>query len=159
MRLWECQLSAVGAILGSSQSLLWIYQWKWKTVLVAQLCPTLCYPMGCVAHQAPPSMGFSGQEYSSELPYPSPGDLLDPGIKPGSPAFQSDSLPSEPPGNHLLMSEWTWISRRSWKKGLFPNSVPCLVPRVLKLGLYLLGTVSTEPRAHSTFRGPQYKFF
>ena len=51
-----------------------------------------------VAHQAPLSMGFSRQEYCNELPFPSPGDLPDPGIEPGSPTFQADSLPSEPPG-------------------------------------------------------------
>ena len=41
---------------------------------------------GSVARQAPPSMGFSWQEYWSELPFPSPGDLPDPGIEPESPA-------------------------------------------------------------------------
>ena len=51
-----------------------------------------------VAHQAPLSMKFSMQEYWSGLPYPSPGDLLDPGIKLRSPALQADSLPFEPPG-------------------------------------------------------------
>ena len=51
-----------------------------------------------VAYQAPPSMGFSRQEYWSGLPFPSPGDLPDPGIEPGSPAFQADALASEPPG-------------------------------------------------------------
>ena len=50
-----------------------------------------------VACQAPLSMGFSRQEYWSGVPFPSPGDLLNPGIKPGSPAFQADSLLSEPP--------------------------------------------------------------
>ena len=49
-----------------------------------------------VAHQAPQSMEFSRQEYWSGLPFPSPGDLPDPGIKPGSPALQADALPSEP---------------------------------------------------------------
>ena len=43
-------------------------------------------------------MGLSKQEYMSGLPFPSPGDLLDPGIEPGSPALQADSLPSEPLG-------------------------------------------------------------
>ena len=52
-----------------------------------------------VAHQAPQSMGFSRQEYWSGLPFPSPGDLPDPGIKPGSPALRADALLSEPPGN------------------------------------------------------------
>ena len=46
-----------------------------------------------VAHQALVSMGFSRQEYWSGLPFPSPGDLSDPGIKPTSPALQVDSLP------------------------------------------------------------------
>ena len=51
-----------------------------------------------VAHQAPPSMGFSRQEYWSGLLFPSPGDLTDPGIKLRSPSLQADSLPAEPAG-------------------------------------------------------------
>ena len=51
-----------------------------------------------VALQAPPSMGFSRQEYWNGLPFPSPGDLPDPGIEPRSPALQADALTSEPPG-------------------------------------------------------------
>ena len=51
-----------------------------------------------VAYQAPPSMGFSRQEYWSELPFPPPGDLPDPGIEPRSTAFQADALTSESPG-------------------------------------------------------------
>ena len=51
-----------------------------------------------VAYQVPPSMGFSRQEYWSGLPFPSPGDLPNPGIKPRSPALQTDALPSEPSG-------------------------------------------------------------
>ena len=51
-----------------------------------------------VAHQAPPSMGFSRQEYWSGLPFPSLGYLPDPGIEPRSPALQADTLTSEPPG-------------------------------------------------------------
>ena len=53
-----------------------------------------------VAYQAPPSMGFSRQEYWSGLPFPSPGNLPDPGSEPESPALQADALPSEPPGKH-----------------------------------------------------------
>ena len=49
-------------------------------------------------YQAPPSMGFSKQEYWSWLPFPSPGDLSDPGIEPGPPALQADSFQSEAPG-------------------------------------------------------------
>ena len=51
-----------------------------------------------VAYEHPPSMEFSRQEYWSGLPFPSPGDLPNPGIEPGSPALQADALPSEPPG-------------------------------------------------------------
>ena len=65
--------------------------------LVAQSRPTLVIPW-TVAHQAPLSMGFFGQEYWSGLPFPSPGDLPEPGIKPEYPALQANSLPSEPPG-------------------------------------------------------------
>ena len=54
-----------------------------------------------VAHQAPPPMGFSRQEYWSGLPFPSPGELPDPGIEPRSPTLQAGSLPSEPPGKPL----------------------------------------------------------
>ena len=50
-----------------------------------------------VAYQAPPSMESSRKEYWSGLPFLSPGDLPNPGIKPGSLALQSDTLPSEPP--------------------------------------------------------------
>ena len=50
-----------------------------------------------VAYQAPPPMGFSRQEYCSGLPFPSPGDLPDPGIELRSPALQADALLSEPP--------------------------------------------------------------
>ena len=49
-------------------------------------------------YQAPPSMGFSRQEYWSGLPFSSPRDLPHPGIESGSPALQTNSLPSEPPG-------------------------------------------------------------
>ena len=67
---------------------------------VAQLCLTLCNPW-TVAHPAPPSMEFSRQEYWSGLPFPSPGDLPDPGIEPRSPTFQADALTSVPPGKPL----------------------------------------------------------
>ena len=55
-----------------------------------------------VAYQAPPSMGFSRQECWSGLPFPSPGDLSNPGIEPRSPALRADALPSEPPGKPTI---------------------------------------------------------
>ena len=63
-----------------------------------------------VAYQAPPSMGFSRQEYWSGLPFPSPGDLPDPGIEPGTPALQADALTSEPRNRRLLIS---WLQSPS----------------------------------------------
>ena len=56
-------------------------------------CVRLCNP---VDSQAPLSMGFSRQEYWSGLPFPSPGNLPDPGIEPRSPALEADALTSEP---------------------------------------------------------------
>ena len=95
----------------------------WKTVCHAwvcakslQLCPTLCDAMDC-SLPAPLSMGFSRQEYWSGLPCPPPGDLPDPGIEPGSPAWQVDSS---------LLSHW-----------LSPfSSVP--IPNLYNLGQYFL---------------------
>src|SRR5574337_392253 len=69
-------------------------RWWWFS---CELCPTLVPPW-TVACQVPLSMGFSRQEYWSGLPFPSPGDLPNPGIKPRSPELQADSLPAEPQG-------------------------------------------------------------
>ena len=55
-----------------------------------------------VACQAPLSLGFSREEFWSELPFPSPGDLPDPGIKPGIPPLLADSLPSDQALLYLL---------------------------------------------------------
>ena len=59
-----------------------------------------------VARQAPLSMGFSRQEYWSGLPFPSPGDLPDPGMEPGSPALEADALTSEP---HVQGTSWQML--------------------------------------------------
>ena len=59
-----------------------------------------------VTYQAPQSMEFSRQEYWSGLPFPSPGDLPNPGMAPGSPTLQADALPSEPPGKPVDMSKF-----------------------------------------------------
>ena len=55
-----------------------------------------------ITYQVPLSMGFSKQEYWSGLPFPSPGDLPNPGIEPRSLSLQADALPSESPGKPLL---------------------------------------------------------
>ena len=58
---------------------------------VAESCPTLSDPMDYIAHQAPPSVEFSRQEYWSELPFPPPGDPPNPGIEPCLLHWQADS--------------------------------------------------------------------
>ena len=58
---------------------------KVKLKVKSLSCVQLFVTPWTVAYQAPRSIGFSRQEYWNELPFPSPGDLLDPGIKPGSP--------------------------------------------------------------------------
>ena len=67
-----------------------------------------------VAYQAPPSMGFSRQEYWSGLPFPSPGDLHNSGIERRSPTFQADALTSEPPGKRYLSVVLIQISLILW---------------------------------------------
>ena len=68
-----------------------------KCCLVTKSCPTVATPW-TVALQAPLSMGFLRQEYWSGLPFPSPGDLPDPGIKPMSPVLAGEFFTIEPPG-------------------------------------------------------------
>ena len=75
-------------------SLHFFRRWWWFGGLVAKSCPALATPW-TVACQALLSMGFSRQEYWSGLPFPSPGNLPDPGIKPRSSALQADSSPTE----------------------------------------------------------------
>ena len=75
-------------------------------VVVGGLVSKLCLPLETpwtVACQVPLSMGFSRQEYWSGLPFSSPGDLPDPGIKPGSPSLQEDSLLTKLQGKLLLL--------------------------------------------------------
>ena len=73
-------------------------------------CVWLFVTLWTIAHQAPLSVGYSRQEYWSGLPWPPPGDLLDPGIKLASlasPALQADSLPTDPIHRKVLKS-FTW---------------------------------------------------
>ena len=72
-------------------------------VVVIQLCLTMT--PWTAAHQAPLSMEFSRQEYSSGLPFPSPQDHPKPGIEPRSPALQADFSPSEPPGKLMFVCQ------------------------------------------------------
>ena len=70
-----------------------------RKVKVKSLSPVRLFATSwTVAYQSPQSMEFPRQEYWNGLPFPSPGDLPDPEIKPGCPALQADTLPSESPG-------------------------------------------------------------
>ena len=71
--------------------------------LVTNSCLSLETPWAA-ALQAPLSMGLSRQECWSGLPFPSPGDLPNPGIEPRSPALQADSSPTELLGDYLNIS-------------------------------------------------------
>ena len=77
---------------------------------VAKLCPTLRNPRRTVARQAPLSKRFPRQEYRSGWPFPSPWDLPNPGIEPGSPALQADSLPL----SHLGSPKRAEVSRANF---------------------------------------------
>ena len=75
--------------------------WKWKVKVKSLSLIRLFATPWTAAYQAPPSMGFSRQEYWSGVPLPSPGHLPDPGVEPRSPALQADSLLSELPANKV----------------------------------------------------------
>ena len=80
---------------------MWLLRWKYQMkVIVAHLCPTLCSLMDCsLPCQALLFMVFSRHEYWSRSPFCSPGNIPNPEMEPRSPAWQADSLPSEPSGN------------------------------------------------------------
>ena len=101
----------------------------WKTVpcscQVAQLCLTLCDPMD-YTHQAPLSMGFSRQEYWSGEPFPSPGELPNPGIKARSATLHVNSLPSV----------WRFLKKKKQLEIELSYD-----PAILILGIYLERTL------------------
>ena len=111
-------------------AVLFLFRAVWGSIVsqseseVAHSCPSLCDPMDCDLPGSSLSMGFSRQEYWSGLPFPSPGDLPDPGLEPGSPALQVDALPSEPSGEPAV--PMVWVSQFAHSPvdghlGLFPG--------------------------------------
>ena len=90
--------------------------------LQADTLPSEPLATGRKFSQAPSSMGFSGQEYWSGLPFPSPGDLPDPGIEPRSPALQADAFTSEPPGKHITSQILTHTPQLSCPSFHFASS-------------------------------------
>ena len=78
-----------------------------------------------VVYQVSPSMRFSRREYWSGLPFPSPGDLPNPGIEPRSLALQADTLPSEPPGKPFRWQQLPSILRmRDFPDGQVLKNLP-----------------------------------
>ena len=116
--IW-CKYQALGSLIHMVSEALWQYEWRPETE--SESCFHLFATPQTVAHQAPLSMGFSRQEYWSGLPFPSPGDLPDSGIKPRSPALQADfelpvsksyfetfhPFPKQAPLTQLLL--WDWL--------------------------------------------------
>ena len=103
--------SVWGFILGSQFCFIDLYVYPYATLLCVCVCIShtvmsdSLWPRGrYVAQQAPLSMRFSRQEFWSGLPFPSPGDLPDPGIEPGSPALQAYSFTIRAPSRKF----WNW---------------------------------------------------
>ena len=87
-------------------------------MLVTQLCPALSDPMDCSASGSSVQR-FSRQGYWSGLPVPSPGDLPNPGIEPGSPELQADSLPTELKENQAKKKKCKkakWLSEQTLQR-------------------------------------------
>jgi len=118
-----------------------------------------------IAYQAPPSIRFSRQEYWSGLPFPSPGDLPDPGIKPQSPAFQADALTSEPPGkppnihsvqfSSVLLLSRVWLFTTPWIAACQTS----LSITISQSSLKLTSIKSVMPSSHLIHHRPFPKFF
>ena len=106
---------------------------------VAQLC--LFATPWSVAHQAPLSMGFSRQEYWSGLPFPSPGDLSNPGIESRSPTLKADALTSELPGKPKLFHLSLLLKDQgvggSRKESSRKTSTPALLTKPKSLTLWI----------------------
>ena len=90
-------------------------------------------------YQAPPSMGFSRQEYWSGLPFPSPGNLPDPGIEPRFPTLQTDALPSELPGKSEVYTLYDLnpvIFTEAYFMVWYVKDVACILRRIYILLLF-----------------------
>ena len=114
------------------QKMVVLETWKWKVKSLSRV--QLFATPWTIAYQAPPSMGFSRQEYWRGLPFPSPGDLPDPGIKLGSPAFQADTLTFEPPGKPR--ETWKYLFKKklyfifNWEIIILPTVMWWLLPYI-----------------------------
>ena len=98
------------------------------------MCSVVFDSLQPCGHQAPPSMGFSRQEYWSGLPFPSPGNILRPGIKPTSPAMAGDSLPLSHLGSPRLATLTPfWFSFHAGKCQTQTMETQCLPAKSSRL--------------------------
>ena len=127
---------------------------KGKETEVAQSCPTLCDPMDCCL------LGTSIHEIFQArvlewVPFPSPGDLPDPGIKPGFPALQADALPSEPPGTRDQVPDGAHLyhgdSRSARNRGILQASYFIMSAEIL-----LVCKLNGQARAQGWVRNSTY---
>ena len=111
-------------------------------------CVRLFATLGTAAHQAPLSMGFSRQEYWSGLPFPSPGDVPDPGIEPRSPTCHADAGRRFPSGSEVKASACVflecrrpgfdpWVRKIPWRRKWQPT--PVFLPGESHAGRSLVG--------------------
>ena len=114
-----------------------------QSCLLAQLCLTLLWPY--VACQAPMSMEFPRQEYWSGLPIPSPGDLPNSGIEPGSPALADGFFTTEPPGKLF----WQKTFLQTQFLGVTWQVSACQVSRVKKQVKFTLESKCSQRWRHS----------
>ena len=127
--LWICK-TLVSFSPGPTQVIFQASLESYMPICCYCLVANLCLPETpwTVAHHAPLSMGFPRQEYWNGLPFPSPGDLPDPGIEPRSPALQADSLPSEPRGKPIIyLGSWLKLGVSDSKTFLFLCAFYCLL--------------------------------
>ena len=112
--LYPCQLagpyilfSFLPSFVSLDSALFWVFHGSsQKEIIQGMSLPSGCYVF---LWSALLSMGFSRQEYWSGLPFPSPGDLPDPGMELRSPTLQEDSLPTEPLGKSPSLPSWNQI--------------------------------------------------
>ena len=174
LRLWLLTISLGQTLWGNWQSLLnpgeeWYPKppgktwWAWigsfhgfKSMCVC-VCVLRCFScvwvfetLWTVTRQAPLSMGFSRQEYWSEAPFPSPGNLPDPRVKPRSPQFQEDSLPSEPPGKPMIQRR-VFDTRQQFSIFFKQQSITVRVEPLISLASYLSSPVVIWYRSLSSF--------
>ena len=115
-----------------------VKKWKWsRSVFVTPWT---------IAYQASPSMGFSRQEYWSGLPFPSPGDIPDPGIKPRAPKLQADAYPLSHQGSPKTWYIYTIIQPLNTYSAIKKNEIAPFAATLIDLEIIILSKVSQKEK-------------